>query len=91
MFVEPWCSEDEGIITNRGYISNEVFMMVTDSIVNVDVFGNISGGNGSSIDDFDGFWGFQLVMGKIVLAGEFIIHEGISSVSIVNKGIGVNS
>jgi hypothetical protein len=66
-------------------------MMVTDSIVNVDVFGNITRGNGSSIDDFNGFWGFQLVMGKIVLAGKFVIHEGISSVSTVNKGMGVNS
>jgi hypothetical protein len=66
-------------------------MIVTNGIVNVDVFSNITRGNGLSIDNFDGFWGFQLVMGKIVLAGKFIIHEGISSISIVNKGIGVNS
>jgi hypothetical protein len=65
--------------------------MITDSIVNMDVFGNITGGNGLSIDDFDGFWVFQLVMGKIVLVDKFIIYEGISSISIVNKGIGVNS
>jgi hypothetical protein len=66
-------------------------MMVTDSTVNMDIFSNITRGNGSSIDNFDGFWVFQLVMGKIVLAGEFIIHEGISSASTVNKGMGVNS
>jgi hypothetical protein len=78
-------------MTNGGHISDEFFMMVADGIVNVDVFGNITGGNGSSIDDFDGFWGFQLVTGKIVLAGEFVIHEGISSASTVNKGMGVNS
>jgi hypothetical protein len=78
-------------MTNGGHISDEFFMMVTDGAVNVDVFGNITGGNGSSIDDFDGFWGFQLVTGKIVLAGEFVIHEGISSASTVNKGMGVNS
>jgi hypothetical protein len=30
-------------------------MMVADGTVNVDVFGNITGGNGSSIDDFDSF------------------------------------
>jgi hypothetical protein len=30
-------------------------------------------------------------MGKVVLVGEFIIHEGISSPSTVNKGMGVNS
>jgi hypothetical protein len=78
-------------MTNGGHISDEFFMMVADGTVNVDVFGNITGGNGSSIDDFDGFWGFQLVTGKIVLAGEFVIHEGISGASTVNKGMGVNS
>jgi hypothetical protein len=78
-------------MTNRGHITDEFFMMVADSTANVDVFGNITRGNGSSIDDFNGFWGFQLVMGKIVLAGEFIIYEEISSVSTVNKGMGVNS
>jgi hypothetical protein len=66
-------------------------MMVANGTVNVDVFGNITRGNGSSIDNFDSFWGFQLVMGKIVLAGKFIIHKGISSASTVNKGMGVNS
>jgi hypothetical protein len=78
-------------MTNGGHISDEFFMMVTDGTVNVDIFSNITGGNRLSIDDFDGFWGFQLVMGKVVLAGRFIIHEGISSASIVNKGMGVNS
>jgi hypothetical protein len=78
-------------MTDGGHISDEFFMMVTKSTVNVDIFGNITGGNGSSIDDFDSFWVFQLVMGKIVLAGEFIIHEGKSSTSTVNKYMGVNS
>jgi hypothetical protein len=78
-------------MTDGGYISDVFFMMVTDSTVNVDVFGNITGGNGSSIDDFEGFWVFHLVTGKIVLAGEFVIHEGKSSASTVNKGMGVNS
>jgi hypothetical protein len=91
MFFKLWYSEDEGIMTNRGHISDEFFMMVTDGIVNVDIFSNITRGNRSSIDNFDGFWGFQLVMGKIVLVGKFIIHEGISSASTVNKGMGVNS
>jgi hypothetical protein len=45
-------------MTNGGHISNEYFMMVADATVNVDVFSNITRGNGSSIDDFDGFWGF---------------------------------
>jgi hypothetical protein len=78
-------------MTDGGHISNEFFMMVADGTVNVDVFGNITGGNGSSIDDFDGFWVFQLVTAKIVLAGEFVIHERKSSASTVNKGMGVNS
>jgi hypothetical protein len=78
-------------MTNVGHISDEFLIMVTNGTVNVDVFGNITGGNGSSIDDFDGFWHFQLVTGKIVLAGEFVIHAGISSISTVNKGMGVNS
>jgi hypothetical protein len=78
-------------MTIGGYISDVFFMMVTDGTVNMDVFSNITRGNLSSIDDFNGFGGFQLVMGKIVLVGEFIIHEGISSVSTVNKGMGVNS
>jgi hypothetical protein len=65
--------------------------MVTNGTVNVDIFGNITRGNGSSMDDFNSFWGFQLVTGKIVLAGEFVIHEGISSTSTVNKGMGINS
>jgi hypothetical protein len=78
-------------MTNRGHISNEFFIMVPDSIVNVDVFSNITPGNGLSIDNFDGFWGFQLVMGKIVLAGKYVIYKGISSVSTVNKGMGINS
>jgi hypothetical protein len=65
--------------------------MVANSIVNMDIFSNITGGNRSSIDDFNSFWGFQLVIGKIVLAGEFVIHEGISSASTVNKGMGINS
>jgi hypothetical protein len=66
-------------------------MMVTNGIVNIDIFSNITGGNRLSIDDFDGFCSFQVVMGKSILAGEFIIHEGISSTSTVNKGMGVNS
>jgi hypothetical protein len=78
-------------MTNGGHISDQFFMMVADGTVNVDIFSNITGGNRSSIDDFDGFWGFQLVAGKIVLAGEFVIHEGISSTSTVNKGMGVHS
>jgi hypothetical protein len=71
-------------MTIGGHISDVFFMMVTDGTVNMDVFSNITRGNGSSIDDFNGFGGCQLVMGKIVLVGEFIIHEGISSVSTVN-------
>jgi hypothetical protein len=78
-------------MTNGGHISDEFFMMVTNGTVNVDVFGNITRGNRSSINEFDGFWGFQLVTGKVVLAGEFVIHQGISSASTVNKGMGVNS
>jgi hypothetical protein len=78
-------------MTNGGQISDELFIMVTDGTVNVDVFSNITRGNRLSIDDFDSFWGFQLVMGKIVLAGKFVIDEGISSASIVNKGMGINS
>jgi hypothetical protein len=78
-------------MTNGGYISNEFFIMVADSAVNMDLFGNITGGNGSSINNFNGFWVFQLVIGKIVLVGKFVIHEGISSISIVNKGMGINS
>jgi hypothetical protein len=78
-------------MTNRGHISDEFFMMIANGIVNMDIFSNITRGNGSSIDDLDGFWVFQLAMGKIVLAGEFVIHEGISCASTVNKGIGVNS
>jgi hypothetical protein len=78
-------------MTNGGRITDQFFMIVADGTVNVDVFGNLTRGNGSSIDDFDGFWGFQLVTGKIVLAGKFVIHEGISSTSTVNKGMGVNS
>jgi hypothetical protein len=78
-------------MTDGGHISNEFFMMVADGTVNVDVFGNITGGNRLSIDDFDSFWVFQLVTGKIVLAGKFVIHEGKSSTTTVNKGMGVNS
>jgi hypothetical protein len=78
-------------MTNGGHISNEFFMMVTDGTVNVDIFGNITRGNGSSINNFDSFWVFQLVPGKIVLVGKFIIYEGKSSVSTVNKGMGINS
>jgi hypothetical protein len=59
-------------------------MIVADGTVNVDVCGNITGGIGPSIDDFDSFWGFSLVMGKVVLAGEFVIDKGISSTSTVN-------
>jgi hypothetical protein len=78
-------------MTNRDHISHEFFMIVTDGTVKVDIYGNISRGNGSSINNFDGFWGFQLVMGKIVLVGEFVIHEAISSACTVNKGMGINS
>jgi hypothetical protein len=45
-------------MTNGGYIRDGFFIMVTNSTVNIDIFGNITAGNGSSIDDFDGFWGF---------------------------------
>jgi hypothetical protein len=63
-------------MTNGGHISNTFFMMVTDGTVSVDVFGNSTGGNRSSINNFDGVWGFQLVMGKVVFACKFVIHEG---------------
>jgi hypothetical protein len=63
-------------MTNGGHISNTFFMMVTDGTVNVDVFGNITTGNRSPLNDFDGLWGFKLVMGKVVLAGELVIHKG---------------
>jgi hypothetical protein len=66
-------------------------MMVTNSTVNVYIFGNITRGNGLSINDFDSFWVFQLVIGKIVLVGKFIIYEGKCSLSIVNQGMGINS
>jgi hypothetical protein len=42
-------------MTNGGYISNVFFIIVTNGIVNIDIFGNITGGNRLSIDDFDGF------------------------------------
>jgi hypothetical protein len=45
-------------MTNRGHISDTFFMVVADGTVNVDIFGNIMGGNGSSINDFDSLWGF---------------------------------
>jgi hypothetical protein len=58
IFLQPWYSENEGIMTNRGHISDEFFMMVANGTVYVDVLGNITGGNRSSIDDFDGLWCF---------------------------------
>jgi hypothetical protein len=45
-------------MTNGGQICNEVFMIVADGTVNMDIFGNITGRNGSSINEFDGFCGF---------------------------------
>jgi hypothetical protein len=78
-------------MTNGGHISDEFFMIVTDGTVNVDVFSNITRGNRLSINDFDGFWGFKLVMGQVVLVGKFVIYKGISSVFTVNKGMGINS
>jgi hypothetical protein len=45
-------------MTNGGYISDQFFIIVTNSIVNMDVFGNGTRGNGLSIDDFNGLCGF---------------------------------
>jgi hypothetical protein len=45
-------------MTNGGHISDVFFMMVADGTVNVVIFGNISRGNGLSIDDFNGLWCF---------------------------------
>jgi hypothetical protein len=45
-------------MTNGGHISDMFFMMDADGIVNVDIFGNMTGGNGSSMNDFNGLWGF---------------------------------
>jgi hypothetical protein len=45
-------------MTDGGQISDKLFMMVANGTVNKDVFSNITGGNGSSINDFDGLWGF---------------------------------
>jgi hypothetical protein len=45
-------------MANGGHIRDEFFMIVANSIVNVDVFSNITGGNGLSIDNFNGFCGF---------------------------------
>jgi hypothetical protein len=45
-------------MTDGGYIGNTLFMMVADGIVNVDILGNITRENGSSINNFNGLWGF---------------------------------
>jgi hypothetical protein len=45
-------------MTNGGYISDQFFIMVTNSIVNIDVLCNVTRGNGLSIDDFNGLCGF---------------------------------
>jgi hypothetical protein len=45
-------------MTNGGHISDAFLIIVADGIVNVDVFSNITGGNRSSIDDFDSLSGF---------------------------------
>jgi hypothetical protein len=45
-------------MTSGGYISDMFFMMVADGIVNVDIFGNMTAGNRSSMNDFNGLWGF---------------------------------
>jgi hypothetical protein len=58
IFLQLWYSENKGIMTNGGHINDEFLIIVTDSIVNMDVFSNISGENISSIDNFDSFWGF---------------------------------
>jgi hypothetical protein len=41
-------------MTNGGHISDTFLMMVANGTVNVDIFGNITRGNGSSMNDFDG-------------------------------------
>jgi hypothetical protein len=45
-------------MTDGGHLRDKLFMMVADGIVNVDIFGNITGGHGLSINDFDVLWGF---------------------------------
>jgi hypothetical protein len=51
MFLQPGYSKNELIMANGSNIVSQLFMIVANSVVNVDIFRNITGGDWSSINN----------------------------------------
>jgi hypothetical protein len=51
---------------------------------------HVARGDWVTINYFDCFWTFELIVRKVVLACESLIHKGKSSASTIHKYMGVN-
>jgi hypothetical protein len=64
--------------------------VVSNSILNFNIFGDITRGDLVTINYFDYSWVFELIMRKGILAYESLINQAKSSISTIHKYIGIN-
>jgi hypothetical protein len=65
-------------------------MVISNGILNLNIFHDITQGDWAAINYFDYFWVFELITRKVVLACESLIHKGKASASAIHKYVGVN-
>ena len=69
---------------DKGY---DLFPMVADFHRYFDDVGDVSGFDGSSVDDLDGAWDFEFLEGELVLSCEDLVDEGEASGAGVAQGV----
>jgi hypothetical protein len=65
-------------------------MTIANSILNMVIFSNITGGGQITIDNVKGFGIFYLVVGESILVSKFFVHNRESGISTIDEGIYIN-
>jgi hypothetical protein len=71
-------------------VGSKGLMVVSNGALNFNIFYDVTRGDWVTINHFNCFWIFELIMRKVVSACESLIHKGMSSASTIYKYMRIN-
>jgi hypothetical protein len=74
--IHPWDAEDDGVVAEFGNEHRELFVVLMNGEVGEGYVGDVPGGDGSSIDYFEGTGGFEGLERELVMAREVFVYKG---------------
>jgi hypothetical protein len=77
-------------MSEESKVGSEALIVVSNSILKLNIFSNIARGDWVIINYFDCFSVFKSIIRKVVLVCKSLIHKGKSSISTIHRYISIN-